>query len=72
MRLSSQTLPDISNTVIAVVSYCAAPTLATLGTLAYVRRSRYSGIIFPRGTAGGLGFQAFDDADSVSVAADWR
>ena len=58
MWLSTQTRPDISNAVRAVVRYCDAPKFihwkAALGILRYVRRTSSFRITFQRGTVGGL------------------
>ena len=74
MWLSTQTRPDISNTVRAVDRYCAAPKLvhwrAALSILGYVRRTSSFGVTFQRGTAGGLSLKVFADTDYASKAAD--
>ena len=76
MWLATQTRPDTSNALRVVARYCSAPEYvhwrATMGILGYVKRTSGFGIIFQRGTVGGLSLQAFADADYASVAADRR
>ena len=73
MWLATQTRSDISDALRVVARYCSAPEhvhwRATMGILGYVRRTSGFGIIFQRGTVGGLSLQAFADADYASVAA---
>ena len=74
--LSTYTQPDISNAVIAVARYCAAPKFvhwrAALGILDCVRQTSSFGITIQRGTVGGIRLQVFADADYASKAADRR
>ena len=78
MWLSTQTRPDIANTVRAVARYCAAPKQvhweAALFVLGYVKRTTNItfGITFKRDSAKGLSMLAFAGADYASKAADRR
>ena len=76
MRLSTQSLPDISNAVRALTRYSAVPKFIhwreALGMLGNMRKTSI-GLLF-RGVylVAGLGIQEFADAGYASTAGDRR
>ena len=76
MWSSTQTRPDIFNTVGTVARYCSAPTPvqrgAALGFFVRLRRTSKFGIMFERGIVGGLNVQVFVDADYAGMVAHRR
>ena len=76
MWSSTQTRPDIFNTVGTVARYCSAPTpvqrRAALGFFVRLRRTSKFGIMFERGIVGGLNVQVFVDADYAGMVAHRR